>query len=149
MGEPIAQYREVRTNGRRRFDLFADRVVIESKSLKADAVVTVSLADLKPEPNILRLRPKEFRLGLSMLLASVAIGLFALATVGPAGVIPGTKIPWMSCVGPLVFVSLVVFARTFRKVEFTQFLARDGKPRMDVGRAGPNRARYREFVELR
>ena len=132
MGEPIAGYFEVRPNGRRQFELFADRVIVKARSARADSVITVMLADLRPEPNMLRVRPKEFGLGLLMLVASVGLGLYAIATRGIGPRLDDKTMFWLSMAGACLIVSLAIFSKTFRKIEFIQFVSKHGKPLLDV-----------------
>jgi hypothetical protein len=145
--EPLARYYEVRPNGRRQFELFANRVIVNAKSVRGEFVTTIMLADLRPEPNMLRVRPKEFRLGLFMLATSIGLG-FAAFLVRGLGLLPDDKaIILMSAPGAALFVSLVIMAATFRKIEFIQFVSKQGKPLLDIAKAGPQREGFRPFVE--
>ena len=147
MSEPLARYREARPNGRRQFELFADRVIVTSKSAKADSVITVVLADLRPEPNLLRVRPKEFTVGLLMLVTSVGLGFFAiLANVTESPLDDKTKF-CLSLAGGCFLVSLVIIWKTVRKIEFTQFVSNHGTPLLDIADAGPQRVGFRSFVD--
>jgi hypothetical protein len=140
-GEPLARYYEVRPNGRRWFELFEDRVIVKARSARADSEITVMLADLRPEPNFLRVRPKGFGVGLLMLVASVAAGFFAVvARQGDPNI-------WLSIAGGWFFVSLVFLWKTGTKIEFIQFVSHHGRALLDVAHAGPQRANFRPFVE--
>jgi hypothetical protein len=147
MGEPLARYSEVRPNGRRQFELFTDRVIVKAKSARADTESTIMLADLRPEPNRLRVRPNEFGVGLLMLVASVALGLFAVLATGLPPSTADKNFVWWALAGGLFFVSLVILAKTFRKIEFLQFVSNHGTALLDVARAGPQRAGFQAFVE--
>jgi hypothetical protein len=146
MGEPLAQYFEVRPNGRRLFQLLADRVIVVSKSPRGDFVTTVLLADLRPETNLLRVRPKEYRLGVLMLAIAFNLG-FGLFLAGGLGFLAPDKAILLTSLplGALV-VSLAILWKTFPKIEFTQFVSKLGKPLLDVADAGPQRDGYRPFV---
>jgi hypothetical protein len=147
MADPLAQFDEVRPNGRRHFELFADRVIVDSRSAKADCVITVLLADLRAEPNIVRVRPKEFNLGVGSLLIGIVLGFVAF-TVGamqqPAN---GKSMIWVGASAAFLVASLAIVAKTIRKIEFTQFVSNQGKPLLDVARAGPQRAGFDSFIE--
>jgi hypothetical protein len=52
MVDTLARYDEVRPNAKRQFELFADRVIVKSKTATADSVITVLLGDLRPDPNV-------------------------------------------------------------------------------------------------
>lgn len=147
MSEPIAEYYEVRPSGRRQFELFADRMIVKTKSARIEGVITVMLADLRPEPNTLRIRPKEFGAGLLFLLGSVVLGFFAILVRGAPPPPDDKTNLWLSLAGGCFFVSLVIFSKTFRKIEYIQFVSHQGKPLLDVARAGPERAGFDDFVE--
>jgi hypothetical protein len=147
LSEPIARYYEVRPSGRRQFELLADRVIVETKSIRIEAVMTVMLADLRPEPNILRIRPKEFNVGLTFLLAAVGFGFYGFLAHAPAPPADDRSILWFALAAGCLLASLVVFSKTFQKIEYMQFVSHQGKPLLDVARAGPQRADFDQFVE--
>jgi hypothetical protein len=148
MAEPIAEYFEVRPSGRRQFKLLADRVIVETKSIRIEGVMTVMLADLRPEPNILRIRPKEFNVGLLFLLAAIGFGFYGILARGAAPPADDKTILWFALAIGCLIASFVVFSKTFQKIEYIQFVGHQGKPLLDVARAGPQRASFDEFVEL-
>ncbi len=147
MSEELARYYEVRPNGRRKFELLADRVIVKAKSARVDSVITVMLADLRPEPNVLRIRPKEFGLGLLFLFAAVGLGFYAFLGKGAVPPADDRNIFWLSMALAFLLVSLVIFSKTLRKIEYIQFVSHQGKPLLDVARAGPERASFDPFVE--
>jgi hypothetical protein len=147
MSEPIAEYYEVRPSGRRQFELLPDRMIVKTKSARIEGVITVMLADLRPEPNILRIRPKEFGVGLLCLFASVAVAFYAIVARAAGPPMDNQTVLWLSIAGGCFFVSLVIFAKTFQKIEYVQFVSHQGKPLLDVARAGPERASFDNFVE--
>jgi len=147
MIEPLARYDEVRPNGRRTFELFKDRLVVESRSARVDKEITIMLADLRPEPNRLHVRPKEFGLGLLLLVASIGLVIFAALGRGPAPPADDKSIVWFSLAGGFFFVALVVLLKTSRKIEFIQFVSHHGNPLLDVAHAGPQRAQFGSFVD--
>jgi hypothetical protein len=147
MFDSLARYHEVRPNGRRQFELFKDRVIVQSRSARVDSEITVILADLRPEPNRLLVRPKEFGMGLLMLLVSVALALIGVVASGPAPGRIGNGLPWFACAGGFFVVALVIFSKTLRKIAFIQFVSHTGHPLLDVARAGPQRDEFDSFVQ--
>jgi hypothetical protein len=148
MSEPLARYLEVGPVSRRQFELFADRVIVTGKSMRADAVSTVLLADLRPDPNMLRIRPKQFTAGLLTLLTSVVLGAFAFVANGTESPLDDKTKFCLSFAGAGVLVALVIILKTFRKIEFTQFLhSKYGTAVLDVAHTGPECASFRSFVD--
>jgi hypothetical protein len=147
MEEPLARYYEVRPSARRRFELFSDRVVVKGKTTRVETLITIKLADLRPEPNILRIRPKEFGLGLLMLVASVGLGFVGIRAMGVGAPAEDKNIMLLCLAGGCLFVSLVVLGKTYRKIEYIQFVSYHGTPLLDVADAGPERSNFRAFVE--
>ena len=105
------------------------------------------LADIRPEPNRLRVRPKEFGVGLLMLVCLRCVRTFRSARDGSAPVNGQQNFVWWALAGGLFFVSLVILAKTIRKIEFLQFVSNQGTAFLDVARAGPQRASFQAFVE--
>jgi hypothetical protein len=146
MKEPLAQYYEVRPSGRRYFDLFADRVIVKARSANADSEITIRMSDLRPEPNLVRVRPKEFGLGLGLMLISLGCGIISVP-FGFAERLDRATFLWPASAGAFLLVSLVIMFKTFKKIEFTQFVSHHGRPLLDVARSGPQRGDYDAFVE--
>lgn len=132
MFESIAQYYEVRPNGRRHFELFKDRLIVTSKTARVDSEITLKLADLRPEPNRLRVRPKEFGLGLILVVVSTGFAIAAGSTRGMAPDPTRWTLILLSLAGGSFFVSLVIFSKTARKIEFIQFVSHHGNVLLDV-----------------
>jgi hypothetical protein len=147
MFEFIAQYDEVRPNGRRHFELFKDRVIVRSRTARVESEITVMLANLRPEPNRLRVRPKEFGFGVMLLYLSIGLAIVALLTTGAVANPRLWSTVWFSVAGGALFVSLVIFAKTARKIEFLQFVSHQGNILLDVARSGPQRHEFDGFVE--
>jgi hypothetical protein len=147
MFESIAQYYEVRPNGRRHFELFKDRLIVRSKTARVESEITLMLANLRPEPNRLRVRPKEFGFGLMLLVISAGLAIVAVLTAGTAVNPRLWNAVWFSVAGGAFFVSLVIFAKTARKIEFIQFVSHHENVLLDVARSGPQRHEFDSFVE--
>ena len=84
MFESIDRYYEVRPNGRRQFEPFKDRVIVRSKTVRVESEITIMLANLRPEPNRLRVRPKEFGFGVGLMMIAIGLVIIALQTTGAA-----------------------------------------------------------------
>ena len=147
MIESIGQYYEVRPNGRRQFELFKERVVVKSKTPNADSVITIRLADLRPEPNLIRVRPKEFALAVRMFFGSILATLLAVALITFDFNTRVERMILFIPAGAFLFISLVIFSKTARKIEFTQFVSHHGKALLDVARCGPQRDRFDDFLD--
>jgi hypothetical protein len=147
MSEPLATYREVRSDGRRRFELYADRIVVKGSGARTKFEATVLFANLRPEPDKLWIRHKSFLLGVFMLLLSIA-PFAVLARSFADGTHADRLGPCLGIGVGLSFVGFVICLKTFRKVEFARFQSHAGIVVLDVAYAGPDRGRFREFVDL-
>ena len=104
-------------------------------------------ANLRPEPDKLWIRHKSFLLGVFMLLLSLAP--FAVLARSFTDGSQAEKLgPCLGIGVGLSFVGFVICLKTFRKVEFARFQSHAGIVVLDVAYAGPDRARFRQFVEL-
>lgn len=142
----MAVYREVRSDGRRRFELYADRVVVKGSGARTEFETKVPFANLRPEPDKLWIRHRSFLLGVLMLLLSLAP--FAVLARSFTDGSEAEKLgPCLGMGGGLSIVGIVICLKTFRKVEFARFQSHAGIVVLDVAYAGPDRGRFREFVE--
>jgi hypothetical protein len=146
MFDSIAQYHEVRPGGRRHFELFKDRLIVRSSTPRIDSEITLMLANLRPEPNRLRVRPREFGFGVGLLCVAVGLAIFAVLTTGMAVNPRLWTAVWFAIAGGTCFVALVILARTARKIEFLQFVSHQGNVLLDVARSGPERHEFDPFT---
>ncbi len=141
--EPIATYAEQRFDGKRTFELFADRVVVRGKTtLRSDFEVTVPLASLTPEFARVRARYSGFFAGLAIMTSSAVLA-FVVAQIS-------AKDPF-EAVGFLGFVGLIGFllsAATAAKVEWVTFASDAGVTLLTIARAGKEKARFDSFVHV-
>jgi hypothetical protein len=147
MFEPVSQYDEVRLNGRRQFELFKDRVIVRARTPRIDSEITVMLANLRPEPNRLRVRPKEIVFGVGLLWVAIVLAIFAMLTTGAAVNPRLWTTVWFSVAGGAFLTALVIIAKTARKIEFLQFVSHQGNALLDVARSGPQRHDFDAFVD--
>lgn len=136
-------YREINSLSRRQFDLYNDHVVVRVKSPNYDATSNIVLRDIRPQPDTFRLRFPQFKYGILMIVAAIPAGLYAYFGTtyleSPVAMVVAFS---------LAFVGTVISLFTVRKVEYTRFLSHAGVPILDIGRCGPDVARYDEFVRI-
>ncbi|MBI5544533.1 MAG: hypothetical protein HY901_11630 [Deltaproteobacteria bacterium] len=139
---PLASYTERLLQVRRDFALYHDRVEVRASWLLGRThCTTVLLGQLSPRTTEALIRNRWAK-------HSILIGSLAVATAVVLGR-PGQE-PWVqraSVLGWLVagFCG-VVLALTARKVRFVRVLRPDGKPGLDIAQAGPDAARFEEFL---
>ena len=142
--EPIATYREQRFDGKRVFELFADRVrICGSAQLSSEFETSIPLATLNPTPMRIRIRNKAFWSGLWMLLGTVVLDTVLVSSfhVPPESFSVGL----IGCIGMGGFVLMLA---TARKVEFISFTSTAGVHVLDLARSGPDARNLDSFVEL-
>ena len=137
--EPLV-YREVLARGRRTFELFPDRVFIKVRYPNYSAEVTVLLADLRPNPNIVYQREWPFQVGIVLLAGAAIMGIYAFS-------LPDKAINYLSTRAlPFAIVGGVMFFYSFRKIMVTSFVSHLGIALLDVADAGPDRRQYHDFL---
>ena len=148
MSESLASYNEVRWDGKRRFELHADRVSVSGKGGGSTFETMVMLANLRPEPDKLWVRNRVFMLGIVMLLLSFVLFIGTVQSLQQNRQTPGFPIMQPSLAVGLLIVGLAICTQTSAKVEFARFQSNAGIVLLDVARAGPDRRKFQEFVEL-
>jgi hypothetical protein len=142
--EPIDTYSERLLQVRRDFALYPDRVVIRARWLLGRRVEqTVQLACLSPEPRPLTIRQKAARW--AGWIFALGLLILAMAEYNRKG----------GAVGPLEYAGALVaaagaaliFVTYPPKVRFVRFDAEPGKRALDIGRAGPDKQRFEQFVQ--
>ena len=137
MNEPLMTYHETGVEGRRKFDLYADRLVIHIKQLNYEAEVILSLAGVVAEPDTIRRRHKAFLYG----TAAIVFGIL--------GLLNSKKLSeeWIIAVSVSLALGSLFCLYSFRKVKFKSFRKADGVAFFDVGCSGPDVAEFDTFVE--
>ena len=140
--DPIATYTERLLQVRRTFTLYDDKVVVDAHwLLRGHFRSTIPLASLTRDVKEHYIRNKLFKTG--GLIAAVGVILVAW-TVYPRLTWPP---PIVTIIGAIIaIVGLVLSALTYPKVLFVHFETREGKPALDIGRVGPDKARFNEFI---
>ncbi|MGI5865878.1 MAG: hypothetical protein ACOX6T_28000 [Myxococcales bacterium] len=139
---PIAKYTECLLQVRRELVLFEDRVEIEARWLLGGTHrMAVKLSDLTP-------RTTEFFVRNRWAKRAILIGSLAVAAAVVFGR-PGQG-PWAQSAGMVGWVLAAVCAAiaglTIRKIRFVRLLRHDGKAGLDVAQAGPDAARFEDFL---
>jgi hypothetical protein len=142
----IATYRERRLSRKRDFTLFESHVLVHRRSpFGVESSVPIPLRTLEGQPSVIRVRNKNFNISLA--LAIIPLALFAMEVLGKDVQIP---LPLQVCSGICIVWGVVKSLLTFRRIEYTRFhqLGYPSVVLLDVGRTGPDEARYDAFVQM-
>lgn len=141
MDNPIT-YREVLARGRRTFELFDDRIIVRVQYPNYSAELTVPLSNLSSMPNTVRHREWPFNVGLILLICPWLMPVLQwISSEKP----PAINSLIIAC--SLGFVGAIMCLYCIRKIEFASFVTHTGTVALDIGDAGPDRARFRTFVD--
>jgi hypothetical protein len=147
MQVPLATYDEARSDGRRRFEVYPDRILVSGGGSGMKFETTVSLADLKPEPDRLWIRNRFFFWGVVVLAMGLVLFVPKIDKFAD-GIQPGETFAFYFGLA-FGIVGLIICLKTVWKIEFARFQSRQGGiVVLDVARAGPDRARFSGFIEL-
>ena len=140
---PIATYEEARYDGKRIFELFADRLVFRGKqALGTDVHGEVSLAELNPVFDRVGVRNPHFYSGSTI---SGGCGLFIIFMTS------GFHYEFLS--DPVLiavafgFCGLIVMAATYRKTQFSVFRTLAGVPAVDIAQNEKQANECAQFVQ--
>lgn len=139
---PIAVYTERLIQVRRTLALYPDRIEVDAAwLLGARRHVTVKLASLTSRTSEIFVRNRWTK-------HAILIGSLAVAAAVVFGR-PGYE-PWGARVSAAAWamagLCAAVAALSFRKVRFVRLLRPDGRPGLDIAQAGPDTARFEEFL---
>lgn len=140
--DPIAVYRERLLQVSRRFELYSDRMEIQAKwRVRGGFTTTVHLAGLDPNFRAVFIRNKMFKVSLFLLVGGVA-------TIFLAGDIDRFRamgtLPRIGLV--VTFLGVALGWLTSRRIRFALFQSRLGRPGLDIGCAGPDKANFEPFL---
>jgi hypothetical protein len=139
---PLAVYTERLLQVRRRLALHEDRIEVDAAwLLGARRHITVKLSSLTPRTAEIFVRNRWTKH--AILLGSLAVAA-AVVLGRPDHGAWGQRISTAAWVAAGLCAAVV--ALTFRKVRFVRLLRPDGRPGLDVAQAGPDAARFDEFV---
>ena len=139
---PLATYREVRFDGKRLFELHADSIrVAGSRTFQSNVDTTIPLSRI--DPRVIRMHVRHGSFWAGLCLAVVGFFGYEILTAGfklnpfefPAGLPLGLGV-----------TGIALCLATARKVEFARFESDAGVAVLDIARAGPDRAKFDEFV---
>jgi len=139
---PLATYTERLPQVRRVFRLYPDRVEVSARwTLGRRFRITVRLADLSGQVN--RFTVKNRWLPRAVGVGSLAVGLALVFSRGgyPGWVQRASMAGWPAA-GVAFAVALICLPRR----QFVHFPRGDGKPGLDICKAGPDQARFEAFV---
>ena len=140
----LATYRERRPEGWRLFELFEDTIIVRGKNyLEHEFKTPIALHTLDPAHGWIKARSAGFWITLPV---SFLISVILTALVG--NFLQGTEYLLIGIVSAglaALFLTLFLF---FRKIEFSTFQNCHGQTVLTVGRAGPDKAQFDEFVKL-
>lgn len=140
--QPLATYTERLPQVRRTFHLFPDRVEIEAKwTLGKDYRTTVQLSGLTPQYKLHTIRNRWFKK--AIMIGSLAAAAAVVFTRGdyPEWLRRNALLGWVVAAA----CALIAFI-TFPRRRFARFSQKSGRPGLDIFDAGPDRARFEEFL---
>lgn len=140
---PLATYIERLPQVRREFRLFPDRVDIAAKwTLGRSFTTTVRLGDLSGQMN--RFQVKNRWLPKAIVVASAAVA-FALVLSRPGY---SDLVRRVAVIGwPIAGLALIVALFCWPRRQFVHFPRSNGRPGLDICKAGPDRERFEAFVD--
>lgn len=135
----IDRYQERRFDGRRTFELYADRVVVKGKqSLGHEFESVVMLSSLQPIVSKVRSRTKGFGQGIAMVL--VAVPLLQSGFVTPFSY-------WGGLVIVLGISGVLLSLATARKIEWAYINTKTGVLALTIARSGKEMTQFESFVQ--
>lgn len=141
--EAIVTYSEVTLTGKRKYDLYPDKIVMSgSDTWSYDFEQTLPLTKISADYVKLRMRPTVSWISLTLFLLT---GLLSIVLVREFS-IPSRAIPGV--LGIFSGSALIVAIATMKKVEYARFCAAEyGSVLLSVARSGPERNRFDSFVQ--
>jgi hypothetical protein len=138
----LASYTERLPQVRRVFRLYPDRVEVSANWTFGRKVETVvRLKDLSGQINRFTVKNRWFPKG--VMVGSIAVG-FALVLSRPGY---PALVQRLAALGwPVAGVAFVVALLSLPRRQFVHFPRADGRPGLDICKAGPDQARFEDFV---
>jgi hypothetical protein len=139
---PLATYTERLPQVRRVFRLFPDRVEVAAQwTLGRSYRITVKLADLSGQVNTFMVKNRWMPKAVMVGALAVAVALVLNRPGYPDPVRHAALFAW-----PVAGLAFVLALLCLPRRRFIHFPRRDGKPGLDICQAGPDRARFEDFV---
>jgi hypothetical protein len=139
---PLATYTERLPQVRRVFRLYPDRVEVAAHwTLGRNYQIVVKLADLSGQSNRFNVKNRWFPKG--VMIGSIAVGFaLVLSRSGyPDLVRRAAVLGW-----PVAGIAFAVALFSLPRRQFVHFPRANGKPGLDICKAGPDQARFEAFV---
>lgn len=140
--EQLLTYRESAMHYRRVFELHSDRICVWLKQSHIEVESTIMLADLRPDPSRMLVRPRLYGAGLQIAGYGIVAGLYAWC---------GVELPFqelaMICAISFSIASVILCWEFRRKIEFAYFTSHTGFLFLDIGASGRDAKKFRSFVE--
>ena len=141
--QPLDTYTERLPQVKRVLRLYRDRVEIEAAwTIGKDYRIVVQLGGLLPQVTRFYVRNRWFKR--SIMIGSLAVAAAVVFTRGgyPAWLMQNAPLGYAIAAG-----CAVVALMTGRRRQFARFATKGGQPGLDICRAGPDAARFDDFVE--
>jgi len=141
---PLATYRERRPEGRRFFELFDDTIVVRGKNyLEHEFETPIALHTLTSAHGWIKTRSAGFWVTLP-----VAFLISVVLTAFVGNFLQDTEYLLIGIVAAAIVALLLTLFLLFRKIEFATFQNGQGQTVLTIGRAGPDKVQFDEFVKL-
>jgi hypothetical protein len=139
---PLATYTERLPQVRRDFRLYPDRVEVAARwTLGRSFRNTVRLADLSGQVNRFTVKNRWFPRAVMVGSCAVAFALVLSRSGYPELLRRTAALGW-----PVAGVAFLVALLCLPRRQFVHFPRSDGRPGLDICRAGPDRAQFEAFV---
>ena len=141
--QPLDTYTERLPQVKRVLRLYRDRVEIEAAwTIGKDYRIVVQLGGLLPQVTRFYVRNRWFKR--SIMIGSLAVAAAVVFTRGgyPAWLMRNALLGY-----GIAAACAVIAVMTATRRQFARFLKKDGQPGLDICRAGPDAARFDDFVE--
>ena len=140
---PIATYTERLPQVRRVFRLYPDRVEVAARwTFGRRFQIVVKLGDLSGQINRFTVKNRWFPKGVMVGSIAVAFALVLSRSGYPELVRRAAVLGW-----PVAGVAFVVALLSLPRRQFVHFPRADGRPGLDICKAGPDRDRFEDFVK--
>jgi hypothetical protein len=140
---PIATYTERLPQVRRVFRLYPDRVEVAARwTFGRSYQIVVKLGDLSGQINRFTVKNRWFPKGVMVGAIAVAFALVLSRGGYPDLVHRLALLGW-----PVAGVAFVVALLSLPRRQFVHFPRADGRPGLDICKAGPDRDRFEDFVK--
>jgi hypothetical protein len=140
---PLATYTERLPQVRRMFRLYPDRVEVDAHwTFGRNFQTIVKLGDLSGQINRFTVKNRWFGKAVVVGSAAVAFALVLSRSGYPELLRRASVLGW-----PIAGLAFVVAVFSLPRRQFVHFPRADGRPGLDICKAGPDQARFEDFVK--